>query len=141
MTLAPRRSLRTQLVLWNVAALALLFAALGGVVRYAVQSTILASVDRELARRAGPPGDGPPPGFPGGQDGPPNGSDGPGGFRGGQNDAPGGPFGGPGPPPGDQYHPIRFDLSGRPFRAFDRRPAGTPKPSRVPRRGRRSIPM
>ncbi len=124
MTLAPRRSLRTQLVLWNVLALALLFAALGVVVRYAVQSTILASVDRELERRTGPPGGGPPDHGGGhnpldGGGGPPDGADNP------PDGDRGGPFGRHGPPPNDRdpYHPILFTAAGRPFRSFDTRPA------------------
>ena len=77
MTAAPRRrqSVRTQLVWWNILALALLLGALGGVVRALVRSTIMASVDRELdgrthpmldhmeEHRGGPPL-GPPPGRP-----------------------------------------------------------------------------
>lgn len=69
-----RQSVRTQLVWWNILALALLLGALGGVVRTLVRSTIMNSVDRELdgrtrpmmemmARRHGPLG-GPPPGPP-----------------------------------------------------------------------------
>lgn len=59
-----RRSLRTQLVFWNICALALLLGALGLVIRYTVASTILASVDRSLdgrTRRFGEDGSPPPP--------------------------------------------------------------------------------
>lgn len=50
MTAPPRRrqSVRTQLVWWNIFALALLLGALGVVVRALVRSTIMNSVDREL---------------------------------------------------------------------------------------------
>jgi len=67
-----RQSVRTQLVWWNILALALLLGALGVVVRTLVRSTIMASVDRELDVRTrlmmgrwrfGPPF-GPPPGPP-----------------------------------------------------------------------------
>ena len=73
-TAAPRRrqSVRTQLVWWNIVALALLLGALGVVVRTLVRSTIMASVDRELETRTRPmidhgrggqpPGPPPPPG-------------------------------------------------------------------------------
>ena len=73
MTVTPRRrrSVRTQLVWWNIVALALLLGALGVVVRTLVRSTILASVDRELEGRTRPMMDrwrgGPPPGPPPGQ--------------------------------------------------------------------------
>ena len=66
-----RHSVRTQLVWWNIFALALLLAALGGIVRALVGHTILASVDRDLDARTrpmtdhlfpgGPPFDGHPP--------------------------------------------------------------------------------
>lgn len=135
MSFAPRHSLRTQLVLWNVVALALLFAALGLVVRYAVQSTILASVDRQLMQRSGPPG-GRPPAFLGdryagqgrGQDGPPDGEPGPPDGPGGPDGPPGEPFDGPGPPPDgrDPYRPLRFSTDGQPLRPFDRRAAWDP---------------
>ena len=49
-----RQSVRTQLVWWNILALALLLAALGVVVRTLVRSTIMASVDRELDGRTHP---------------------------------------------------------------------------------------
>ena len=51
-----RQSVRTQLVWWNILALALLLGALGGVVRYLVGSTIMNSVDQDLDRRTHPPG-------------------------------------------------------------------------------------
>ncbi len=67
-----RRSLRTQLVFWNICALALLLGALGLVVRYTVASTIVASVNRDLDHRTRHFGeDSPPPPPPG-----PNGPDG-----------------------------------------------------------------
>lgn len=65
-----RRSVRTQLVWWNIVALALLLGALGVVVRYLVGSTMLASVDRELDMRSRLPGGGPGP-MPPGQRPPP----------------------------------------------------------------------
>lgn len=46
-----RQSVRTQLVWWNILALALLFGALGIVVRTLVRSTIQNSIDRELYGR------------------------------------------------------------------------------------------
>ena len=50
----PRRwgSVRLRLTLWNVAVLALILAAFGGVVRYKVQADRFATVDRTLAERA-----------------------------------------------------------------------------------------
>jgi signal transduction histidine kinase len=116
------RSLRTQLVAWNILTLALLLAILGGIVRYTVQKTIMLSVDHDLERQAGPPGGGPPPHAPAPP--PANGANGP--------DMPGGPpdDGPPGadaPPirfqradgggPNDNrnpYHPRMFDLQGKP---------------------------
>lgn len=65
------RSLRWRLILWNAAILALVFGALGAALLYAVERSLIASVDRELASRVGmivqngPPGAmGPPPGDP-----------------------------------------------------------------------------
>jgi len=66
-----RRSLRTQLVFWNICALALLLGALGLVVRYTVASTIVASVNRDLdsrTRHFGEEGPAPPPPGPNGPD-------------------------------------------------------------------------
>src|SRR5438128_8728563 len=40
------------MTLWNVAVLALILGALGGVVRYTVQADLFATVDRTLAERA-----------------------------------------------------------------------------------------
>jgi hypothetical protein len=40
------------MTLWNVAVLALILGALGGVVRYTVQADLFAMVDRTLAERA-----------------------------------------------------------------------------------------
>jgi len=56
LTAGPRRrqSVRTQLVWWNILALALLLGVLGVVVRTLVRSTIMASVDRELDGRTRP---------------------------------------------------------------------------------------
>jgi signal transduction histidine kinase len=129
-----RQSVRTQLVWWNIAALALLLGAFGGVVRYLVGSTILLSVDRELNQRSRPPGEGrpfwgPPPG-----QGPPRDGEGPlrngeGPLRNGEGpprDGEGPPRNGDRPPPEDfprrnrrqawaennPYHPRFFDLSG-----------------------------
>ncbi|MCA1596588.1 MAG: HAMP domain-containing protein [Chloroflexi bacterium] len=45
-------TVRLRLTLWNVAVLALILAALGGVVRYNVQADAFATVDRTLAERA-----------------------------------------------------------------------------------------
>ena len=79
--MSRRQSIRTQLVLWNVLALAVLLGALGGIVRVAVRNTIMASVDSELERRTRPHTDRPPPGPPpdGRFGGPPGGHDGHGG--------------------------------------------------------------
>lgn len=96
---AWRGSLRTQLVAWNILALALLLAALGLIIRYTVQTTIMASVDRELNDRVrqffehGPPPPGPPPGDRGR----------------------GAPFNSSPPPPrsSNPYRPRLFDLAGR----------------------------
>lgn len=110
-----RQSIRTQLVLWNVLALAVLLGVLGGVVRVAVRKTIMASVDAELDRRTQPrpnrPPSGPPPPnrqFPG----PPNGERPP-----------------DGPPPGSPPRndnsaaslgrPRRFDAAGRSLESPD----------------------
>ena len=56
MIAAPRRrqSVRTQLVWWNILALALLLGTLGVVVRTLVRSTIMNSIDRELNARTRP---------------------------------------------------------------------------------------
>lgn len=98
-----RYSVRTQLVWWNIFALALLLGALGGVVRALVGHTILASVDRDLDARTRPMTDH---FFPGGPPfGPPPQSDHPHGF-----DHPQGVNGSHGfghPPPFD--HPHEFD--------------------------------
>src|SRR6266849_761255 len=48
-------SVRLRLTLWNVAVLALILGALGGVVRYTVQADLFAAVDQILAQRV-PPG-------------------------------------------------------------------------------------
>ncbi len=57
--LLPRRgSLRTQLIVWNIVALAILLGIMGVVTRYTVSSYMLASIERELesrARRMPPP--------------------------------------------------------------------------------------
>src|SRR5881398_933015 len=45
-------TVRLRLTLWNVAVLALILGALGGVVRYKVQADLFATVDRTLAERA-----------------------------------------------------------------------------------------
>ncbi|MGO8672236.1 MAG: sensor histidine kinase [Capsulimonadaceae bacterium] len=90
-----RQSVSTGLVVWNIVSLAVLLFAFGGVVRYTVTSTIMASIDRELMARVrpmvappprdvmgGPDGRRPPPdafGMPGGPPGP-EGFGGPGGF-------------------------------------------------------------
>jgi signal transduction histidine kinase len=47
----PRGSVRTQLVVTNIAALTLLLGILGVIIHYAVASTIMASVDRQLETR------------------------------------------------------------------------------------------
>lgn len=56
-----RHSLSMQLVLWNTLMLALLLGALGAIIRYAVRSTILASVDSQLVTQTQPGGWPPPP--------------------------------------------------------------------------------
>ncbi|MES2461955.1 MAG: HAMP domain-containing sensor histidine kinase [Armatimonadota bacterium] len=60
------RSLRTQLIFWNVLALSILLGGLGMIIRYTVIATMIGSVDRELdARtRGGGPRPGPRPGPP-----------------------------------------------------------------------------
>src|SRR5205823_5598433 len=45
-------TVRMRMTLWNVAVLALILGALGGVVRYKVQADLFATVDRTLAERA-----------------------------------------------------------------------------------------
>src|SRR2546421_13061136 len=45
-------TVRLRMTLWNVAMLALILGALGGVVRYKVQADLFATVDRTLAERA-----------------------------------------------------------------------------------------
>jgi len=56
-------SVRTQLILWNVAILTLILAACGSAVRYRMEDGLVSAVDRELLDRARPAiEDGPPPG-------------------------------------------------------------------------------
>jgi signal transduction histidine kinase len=55
----PSRSLRTQLIFWNVFTLAILLGGLGLTIRYTVIATMISSVDRELDSRTRGPG--PPP--------------------------------------------------------------------------------
>jgi heavy metal sensor kinase len=65
-------TVRLRLTLWNVAVLALILGALGGVARYTAQADLIAKVDEILAQRARPPipdlqltsAPGPPPGPP-----------------------------------------------------------------------------
>ncbi len=45
-------TVRLRMTLWNVAMLALILRALGGVVRYRVLADLFATVDRTLAKRA-----------------------------------------------------------------------------------------
>jgi signal transduction histidine kinase len=145
-------SIRTQLVVSNIFTLAVLLVALGFIVHYAVRSTIMNSVDRQLEHQTDPlgrprppgppPGQPPPPGqgFPSGQGQPPPFNDGgpPGGPPppGPPNGLPPGPAAGPwdnrAPPPPDnswasreqnQYRPHRFDLTGR---SLDMREAFAP---------------
>ncbi len=69
--LSRRGSLRTQLIAWNIAILALLLGGLGLVIRGAVYAAMLASIDRDLEERLrhfhepppppGPPRRNPPP--------------------------------------------------------------------------------
>ena len=109
-SISPRRrqSVRTQLVWWNILALALLLAALGVVVRTLVRTTIMGSVDRELDGRTRP-------------------------FVDHREERHGGPGGGgpPGPPDGrgrpdrprfetNPYFPRRFDLEGHALGPFQR---------------------
>lgn len=124
--MSRRQSIRTQLVLWNVLALALLLGVLGSIVRVAVRNTIMASVDGELERRTGPMAHGPP------RDGPP---------------PPEGRFGGPlegrrrpdgggppdGPPPNGRFPNEKNGAGlGRP-RHFDETGRGLDSPDDVPR--------
>lgn len=46
-----KKSLRTQLIAWNILTLAILFVALGAVIHYTVRSFMIASVNNELRRR------------------------------------------------------------------------------------------
>ncbi len=129
------RSLRTQLIFWNVFALAILLGGLGLIIRYTVITTMLASVDRELDARTR--GGGPRPGPPGerlrgGPFGAPRGQR-PGGPPFGQNGEQDG-----GPPPGwnggprgqrsfrgdssSPYRPQRFDHAGLSGDPSDTRP-------------------
>ncbi len=134
-------SVRLRLTLWNVGVLALMLVGLGAALRWTLQASLLASVDRTLLgaarheqRRAshtppGPPGQGRPWGFDRqGGDGPPG--DGP----------PGGL--GPGPPPGGEqdgggpfgpYHPRAWDLQGHSLGP------GEPQPPYDPALFRRSL--
>ena len=123
------RSVRTQLIAWNIVTLAVMLVVLGVFIQYTVRATMLASVDRELDRMARPmtrpvrrppdlpPGGGPPNGSPinhgGGPDfglPPENEPPGPGG-RGGRGPmdgpGPGGPIGG-----ATQYRPRVIDQHG-----------------------------
>ena len=59
--LARRSSLRTQLIAWNIAILALLLGGLGLVIRSAVYSTMIASIDHDLEERLRHFHDPPPP--------------------------------------------------------------------------------
>ncbi len=112
--LPQRGSLRTQLILWNIVALAILLGVLGVVIRYTVSFYMLDSIEKQLKNgvRQMPP----PP-----RDLPPE----RGGFGGGEGD---GPFFGGGeqgrgrpddphhrPPPRDKdpYSPHHFDLQGK----------------------------
>jgi signal transduction histidine kinase len=54
------RSIRAQIVLWNMLALALLFLALGAVVRQVVRAAVYGSIEREMFNRIHPLLDGPP---------------------------------------------------------------------------------
>jgi signal transduction histidine kinase len=102
-------SLRTQLIAWNIAALAVLLGTLGVVVRYTVSSFLMASVNRELERMERLP---PPPFRDRGRGGGPPFGD----FR-----------GGPGPrrfrPPRgvETLRPRHFDLQGQPLNPRDTR--------------------
>lgn len=121
------RSIRTQLIAWNVLVLALLLGGLGVLTRYTVQAFMMQSVDRELDLRVHPEGGPPPP--PGGP--PPNGPP-PDGPRPGERFPPmppdgGGPLGmGPSPnrafpPPhwhDDPNRPKHYDLQGKSMEPF-----------------------
>lgn len=116
---SPRRgSLRTQLIVWNIAALAILLGILGVVTRYTVSSYMLASIERQLESRARrmPP---PPREFPPDRDGrgePPFGREGRGDWeRRGDHRR---------PPPfeRDPYSPHHFDPQGVSIMKDDTRP-------------------
>lgn len=116
------RSLRTQLIFWNVFALSILLGGLGLIIRYTVIATMIASVDRELdARTRGP---GPPPGRRrNGPFDPPPGDRPPfGGDRGGPPDPRERPFGRRPFARSDNnpYRPHRFDRQGRSTEPSDR---------------------
>lgn len=133
-----RGSIRTQLIVWNVAALAALLLVLGLLVRSVVFSSMMASVDRDLEQRTrqfvlGRPPGGPPRGgdfLHGGDFGPPDG------FRPRFPDGGDARFSPDGPPPprdedahrgpphdADPYRPRRYDLTGKPMeRPDDARP-------------------
>ena len=89
---ALRRSVRTQLIVWNALALALLLGGLGLIIRYTVRNTLMTQVDRQLAHRPPPPRQGPPATNPD-QDG----------------------LAPPPAPPRDPFRPRPFDLQGRPL--------------------------
>lgn len=101
--IARHNSLRTQLILGNIVALALLLALLGFVIRYTVSSFLLSSIDRQLEARVAHEVHPPPP--------PPDGPHGfPDDFRGGLQGRPPDrhrPDGSPsdGPPPGKRFTP------------------------------------
>lgn len=122
-----RWSLRTQLIAWNIVALALLLGVLGLVIRYTVSSFLMASVNRELERltQFGPPR--PPLGRPGffRANGPPDGPPPPGMKEPFKGLPPGRrPRRGPRPPRGDDnFRPIHFDLQGHPFMPGETRKA------------------
>src|SRR5579871_4660014 len=48
------RSVRTRLMLWNAASLAVILTIGGGIIQYTVKTNLLASVDHDLALRAVP---------------------------------------------------------------------------------------
>ncbi|HEY3414820.1 MAG TPA: ATP-binding protein [Armatimonadota bacterium] len=96
------RSVRTQLIVWNIVTLAVMLGVLGGFIQYTVRATMLASVDRELDRMARPLLR--PPGLRDGRGGPPDG---------GRMDGRGGPD--LGPPPEDRPPDARLRRGGGPM--------------------------
>ncbi len=138
------KSLRTQIILWNVLTLALLVAAMGFVLRYTTRSFMIGAVHRELDRQAsrevppprpeadmGPPRDEPEAGERMGRGRRPPPRE----FRGEHRSRPE-----PGPSYTELYplRPHEFDLTGHSVRASDSRPLWDVAAFHAARAGRRT---